>query len=538
MVSMKKAGTADSGFYRAWSKTAKDLWRLASINDLLGRVGTIMMKKSPRTTLFTAAITSSGYLSSYLGLPGFSGLEAVAVPALVFGAMLGGGVALRVIPSAISSRLTVIAQANDLNLMEDYRKSQVLEHLDILWDRVFWYESDLRYDKGERSAERDQIIIDKETIRDQIRQWPKDLLDRLGVKDDGDIDKIVLEIMAAAPLTNKMEKSREGFVISSLFALKNALPQSSQAGRIGYKINLWEDERDGAYFDRSDTKLFEQYFGHITASDIKNEVGFGKIDHIKELPRKYSRKLWFYFITRKTAIETGKALNYLNEKYDTDSFNSQVMLWPGEENAEWLESFPGAREEVLALRKRIVTRTLGSSYADAVNVLDRMLLPTFEFATKLRFKYDPEYCDTSLDHPVEESADETIISNNIISDLTGYGYGRTDIDKFRSKAETAKRDMSLFMDYLASRHASLLNNRLVLRAVKTAFHINKGGMRDFFRESTFEAHSRQIDGEIEKAVKEEPAYTHRLIALRLHQSLAMLQRKGYMDLTRELGYRD
>ena len=91
MVSMKKAGTANSRFYGDWSKTAKDLWRLVSINDLLGRVGTIMMKKSPRTTLFTAAITSSGYVSSYLGLPGFSGLEAVAVPALVFGAMLGGG---------------------------------------------------------------------------------------------------------------------------------------------------------------------------------------------------------------------------------------------------------------------------------------------------------------------------------------------------------------------------------------------------------------------------------------------------------------
>ena len=309
MVGMKDTIKPTSSFLGRSKRMRKDLWRLVSLNDLLGRIGTVMIRKSPRMTLLTAAITSSGYLSSSLGLPGFSALEAVIVPTLVFGAMLGGGAALKVIPRAISSKLTNIAQANDLNLMEDYRKSQVLEHLDFLWDRVFSYESDLRYSDQERAAEKARIEADRKKIHDRLSQWPRDMLQRLGVNDSRDIDKIIMDVMTASPVTDKMEKSREGFTISSLFALRHALAQSSQAGKVGYSLNLWEDERDGAYFDRTDTKLFEQYFGNTTITDIKNAVGFGRIDALKDLPGKYSRKAWFHILTRKVAIETGKALN-------------------------------------------------------------------------------------------------------------------------------------------------------------------------------------------------------------------------------------
>ncbi|MBN2314414.1 MAG: hypothetical protein JXM79_10820, partial [Sedimentisphaerales bacterium] len=344
-------GTEKNPIFHNGSKAARDFWRLISVNDVLDRVGTLLIRKSPRMTLLTAAITSSGYISNSLGLPGFSALEAVAVPCMVFGGMLGGGTAMRFIPRAICSALTTIAEANDLNLMEDYRKSQALEHLNVLWDRVFWYESDQRYSRVERVAERDQIIADRSFIGHQLRQWPEDVLFRLGIKKDEDIDEVVTDIMTSFPLTDKMEKSREGFIVSSLFALRHALPQSTQARRVGYRINLWEDERDGAYYDRTDVKLFEQYFGNTTITDIKNEVGFCKTDHLRELPGKLSRKTWFHLITRKVAIETGRALKALNVTYDTDMFNSQALLWPGEEDAEWLEDFPGAREEILRLRK-------------------------------------------------------------------------------------------------------------------------------------------------------------------------------------------
>jgi len=526
-------GTQKKTILRNGSKAAGDLWRLISVNDVLDRVGTVLIRKSPRMTLLTAAITSSGYISNSLGLPGFSALEAVAVPCLVFGGMLGGGTAMRFIPRAICSRLTTIAEANDLNLMEDYRKSQALEHLNVLWDRVFWYESDRRYSRDERTVERDQIITDRSFIGHQLRQWPKEILSRLGIKKDEDIDEVITDIMTSFPLTDKMEKSREGFIASSLFALRHALPQSSQARRVGYRINLWEDERDGAYFDRTDVKLFEQYFGNATITDIKKEVGLCRIDHFKELPGKLSRKAWFHLITRKVAIETGRALKILNIKYDTDMFNSQALLWPGEENAEWLDGFPGAREEILHLRKNIIRNALGRNVVDAARTLDRMLLPLFRCATELRFRYDPEYLDGSLDHDVEDMKDKHHIKNNIVDDWVDCKASQKDIDRYARKAERAMEDISQFMDYLDAEYAWLRHEKLALRAVKIAFHINKNGMKNLFN-----ARSASLGSQIEKAVKEEPVYTHRLIALRLHQTLMMLQKKGYMDLSMALAYSD
>ena len=525
--------TQKDPLFRGCIKAGRDFWRLISVNDLLDRVGTVMMRKSPRMTLLTAAITSSGYISSRLNLPGFSGLEAVAVPCLVFGGMLGGGTALRLIPRAISSRLTTIAEANDLNLMEDYRKSQALEHLNVLWDRVFWYESVQRYGQTERAAERDQLITDRTFISNQLRQWPEEVLLRLGIKNDEDIDKVVTDIMTSFPLTDKMEKSREGFIASSLFALRHALPQSSQAKRVGYRISLWEDERDGAYYDRTDVKLFEQYFGNATITDIKGEVGFCKIDRIREIPRKHSRRIWFHLITRKVAIETGRALQILNRKYETDMFNSQALLWPGEEEAEWLEDFPGAREEILRLRKSIVRNALGDNAEDAARTLDRMLLPLLMCATELRFRYDPEYLDGSLDHRLEDTGGNRVIKNNIVDDLIDLKASQKDIDQFALKAEKATEDMTRFVKYLDDHHAWLRNKPLAFRAVKIAFHINKNGMRDMFV-----SQSTDLDKQIEIAVKDEPVYTHRLIALRLHQTLSMLHKQGYMDLSLALAYQD
>jgi hypothetical protein len=518
---------------RDLKKATRDLWRLISVNDVLDRVGTLMIRKSPRITLLAAAITSSGFISRSLGLPGFSGLEAIAVPCLVFGGMLGGGTALRFIPRAISSRLTTIAEANDLNLMEDYRKSQALEHLNVLWDRVFWYESVQRYSRDERDAERDQIIADRLLIANQLRQWPKDVLFRLGIKKEEDIEKVVTDIMTSFPLTDKMEKSREGFIASSLFALRHALPQSSQAKRVGYRINLWEDERDGAYYDRTDVKLFEQYFGNTTLTDIKSEVGFCRIDHFKELPGKLSRKAWFHLITRKVAIETGRALNVLNDTYKTDMFNSQALLWPGEEDAEWLADFPGAREEILQHRKRIIRNALGDTVEDAGRTLDRMLLPLFRCATELRFRYDPEYLDGSLDHDTEDTNGTKHIKNNIIDDLIDHKVEQKDIDRFAQKAERAKNEMARFVNHLNAHYACLCDKRLALRAVKIAFHINRNGMKDLFNE-----HSADLEKQIEIAIQQEPVYTHRLIALRLHHTLSILQKKGYMDLSLALAYQD
>jgi len=223
----------------------------------------------------------------------------------------------------------------------------------------------------------------------------------------------------------------------------------------------------------------------------------------------------------------------LNDRYDTDIFNSQALLWPGEEDAEWLEAFPGAREDILRLRKSIIRNALGETVEEAARTLDRMLLPLFRWATELRFRYDPEYLDGSLDHDVEDSEDHVSVKNNIIDDLIVQNAKQKDVDRFARKVEKAQNEMSRFMDFLDTEYAWLRNEKRALRAVKIAFHINKNGIRDLFH-----SHSKNLEKLIGNAVREEPVYTHRLIALRLHQTLIMLQRKGYMDLSLALAYQD
>ncbi|MGB2865537.1 MAG: hypothetical protein WBC05_19560 [Sedimentisphaerales bacterium] len=517
------------------AKPFKDFWRLISPQDLLSRAGTVMMRKSPKATIWTAGITSSGYLSSYLGLPGFTGLQAIVAPFIVGGGMLGIGAGIKYIPRTISRKLATIAEANDLNLMEDYRKSQVTEHLNALWDRVFWYESDIRYTRDQRLAELDRIIADKKYLREEIAGWDKGVLQRLGARSEKDIDDIVMAIMTEKPLTDKIEMSREGYIISSIYALRHALPQSSQAKQIGFCLNLYEDACDGAYFDESDVKLFEQYIGNIALTNIKNEVGFGRLDAARQIARKASWRFWFYLITRKIATGVGKAVRDLNDCYDTNMFNSQVLLWPGEENAEWMNDFSGAKEKVLELRNSIIRGTLGDNYENAAIMLDRMLLPCFEFATDLRLRYDPEYCDGSLDYVSEDQG--ITIKNNVTSDLQAFGYRRSDIDHMRKYVTNAKKDISSFMDYLDTKgYRWLFDDRLALRAVKTMFQVNKYQTRKMLQDSNGAAHRVKINREIENAAAQKELYSAKLTGLRLYHELTILQIAGYKDLAKELAY--
>jgi hypothetical protein len=162
-----------------------------------------------------------------------------------------------------------------------------------------------------------------------------------------------------------------------------------------------------------------------------------------------------------------------------------------------------------------------------------MLLPLLKCATELRFRYDPEYLDGSLNHDIEDMKGQNHFKNNIIDDLIDNKASQKDIDQYTLEAERTMKEMAQFMDYLNAEHAWLRNKKLSLRAVKIAFHINKNGMKN-----SFNARSADLKAQIKKAVEDEPVYTHRLIALRLHQTLGMLQKKGYMDLSLALAYQD
>ncbi len=512
----------------------KDFLRLARADDLLSRAGAVLMKTSPKATAWTAGIAVSGRLATVLGLPGFTRWQALTAPVIVGGGLLGLGAALRYIPRMLSGRLTTVAEANDLNLMEDYRKTQARDHLSILWDKVFWYESALRYSAEQRAAERAQMQALRTHVANAIAGWDADIRTQLGLKSDADRDDMIAAVLSERPLSDNLEKSREGFLISALYALRHALPQSSEADNIGFRLNLYEDFCDGAYFDASDTKLAEQYAGNVTLMQIKRQIGFGRLDSFRQVPRQITSRLWFFLITRKVALGAGRAVRALNEQYDTDLFNSQVLLWPGEEEAQWLTRFEGARDEVLRWRRCIITAALGTEHPRAVTILDRAFLPACEFAAELRARFDPEYVEGLLDYTSEDTGND--VTNSLIGDLQALGYRDTNLAKVRGYVEKVKHDQATFDDYLAAHHPDIAGNGLVRRAVKIAFHIDASGLKKIFQ-SPASSHG-EIDRLTQQAAEEEPTYTARLIALRLHHQLTLIQRHSYQSLAHALAYSD
>jgi len=514
--------------------TCKDFLRLARADDLLSRAGALLMKSSPKATIWTAGIALSGRLASALGLLDITRWQALAAPVVVGGGMLGLGAALRYIPRMLSGRLTAVAEANDLNLMEDYRKTQALEHLNTLWDKVFWYESAIRYSNEERQTERDQIGAVRAYVEEAIQIWSANIRKQLGVASDQDLDDVVGAILSERPLSDNLEKSREGFLISSLYALRHALPQSSEAYDIGFRLSLYEDFCDGAYFDPSDTKLSEQYAGNIALMQVKRDIGFSKFDGIRQVPRQVTSKLWFFLITRKVALGAGRAVQILNEEYETDMFNSQVLLWPGEENAAWLEQFEGAREQVLTWRRCLVTAALGATRERAMGVLDRAFGPSFEFAAELRARFDPEYCTGALNYTRQE--DGASVTNSLTGDLEALNYRGKDLVRARAYAHKVTREQAAFDDYLKEHHSAVLENGPALRAIRIAFHIDKNGLKTLFQSPEHQAQRTEIDRQIEQAAAEKATYTSHLIALRLHHQLTRLQLQGYQTLAQDLAY--
>ena len=466
---------------RTFRALVRDVKRLVSPLDVMYHVGNMIYRRSLRYTLFVVGISILGYLANRLSLPGLTIQQAIALPLIIGGLALVFGSVLRVIPGLISSRLLTVAQASDLNLMEDYRKTQTSEHLEAIWQRVFRYESTL----GE------------EAVDDEAQG------------------------LAKSDFLARAEK-----------ALASHLPQIHQMHLIGLDLRYLEDWRDGAYLDCSDTKLREQFEGNSTLTAVRREVGLWGAAGMRNFTiRKISRGLWFRFITRMIAMEVGASVERLNRLYETDLFNSQVLLWPGEAESPWLGAFEGARDEVLRRRRKAIRNVFGPDIETAGEVIDRMLYIDFVLACELRMRYDVEYCTGALGYDAP-------------ADLrTGCREPR-DLRRAERTGRQAGKGQIALKRFLATHRAELLElkNAGALRAVKIAFHINKGNLKRKIIDHIIRQRSSskkdldEILAIVDASAGDERTFTRRLVAVRMHHELTRLARSGYYKLVETLGY--
>jgi hypothetical protein len=477
----------------------RDLRRLVSPLDVMYHVGNMIYRRSLRYTLLVVGISLLGLLASSFSLPGLTIQQAIVLPLLIGAGTLICGTTLKVIPGLISSRLQTVAQASDLNLMEDYRKTQSTEHLDVLWRRVFQFEC-FSHDGGE-----------------------SDILDLSG---DGLADGDADDKEAA-------ETARADYLARAGEALASHLPQIRQMHLLGLDLRYLEDWRDGAYLDCSDTKLREQFDGNSTLTSVRRRCGlWGGMEMRRFTVRKISRNLWFRFITRMIAMEVGSSVERLNRIYETDLFNSQVLLWPEEADSPWLGKFEGARDEVLKRRRKAVRNVFGPDIETAGEVLDRMLYLDFAMATELRMRYDVEYCLGGLGY-------------DGLSDLESGCREHRDLRSARHLARRAGKGRIAMKRFLGEHRPELLQpeNARKLRAVEIAFHIDKKGLRKGIisrvLRKTDESKKRptvELLAIIDAAADDEKSATRRLVAVRIHHELTRLARSGYYRLLAELAY--
>ncbi len=514
-------------------KIIRDFRRLFNWYDLAYIAGNFLYRKGIRIAGYTAIFTTGNYISNLFKAEDLSigqavrgAVAAIGIPIVVGVGLTGTGFIIRNIPNILSKGKITVAEANDLNLMEDYKKFQSREFLEQLWDRIFRYEAEIQYSEKERANESELITEHIVCVREKLIELPEETLRFIGIKDRKDLGKVVNCVLNAQPVTDKIEKTKRAFIMSTMYGLCHSLPQTEQAEKIGFDLSAFEDWRDGAYFDSTDTKLSQQYSGDVVLTDIKKELGFGASKGIKQLPIRFWQSLCFNFVTKAIAIKVGTAIVDFNRDYATNKFNSQLFLWPGSEDAEWLEKYDGSRRAILERRKEIIKGIFGESFEDADITLDRMFLPNFEYATKLRMKYDPEYCFRDG------------LEYDVLSDLKKAKCCEADLIKCKNQIEQINSIYQGFLHYLNEKRQDLFKERNAeaLRAVKIAFHINKEELRSrFIREGSYTPYENIAD-KINEVVSEKEVYSEKLRDLRLHHQLTIFEMAEYRALLQKLAY--
>ncbi len=98
-----------------------------------------MYRPGVKIALWTGCFTAGGYIKTLLDNPGnitFSdslkaATFAVGVPVFVGAFLTGLGLSIKSLPNIIHKGKITLAEANDLDLMEDYKKSRAMHYFRV-----------------------------------------------------------------------------------------------------------------------------------------------------------------------------------------------------------------------------------------------------------------------------------------------------------------------------------------------------------------------------------------------------------------------
>lgn len=373
----------------------KDLRRLVALPDLGPWLGDLILRRSLKITAITGGAALFSSLTRMLGHHGPNLQQAASMTLTVGLSLTGLGLSLKLSPIFVR-KARGIAEASQINLLEDYKKFMAPQHLGQLWDRVCQYVCP----SSPELVQKEIKAIDeaKRRCHALAEHWQHQ-----GFEND-----MILQRRQSPQVCFKQPQTQEGFVLSALYHLKHPDPSSQRLGPYKTCLDLYANILDGAPFHTSDMKLQEEGEHDLQLQHLKRKVYRSLLPKIfnpiaiplmslREAWIRTPQKLWFPLCSRAISSRVGQSLSKLQQHYPEAPFDALHLLWPGREQQDWITELDGARELVLQLRKDIITSIFGPELEGAQRMLDRMLLPNAIVATELRYGFDPDYCHGRLD---------------------------------------------------------------------------------------------------------------------------------------------
>ena len=511
----------------------QDYRRVIGVPQLLFLAGKWLKRKGIRyTTLATVvvggAIAADVALGSRVDL---GRLNMALIPGIIAVLTFGLGNTLIGISNLFSSERLLVADANSMNLMEDRKKADMDAHLETMWDRVFKYESQLHNGKAD-DGEAGRIKNNREKLATFVHGWPVEVKQHFGI-DDGAFDEFIGYIAKFRPLSDKMESTKEGFIVSAGFAMTNSLPQKTQRAMTGFDFSLIADWYDGAFFTFNDNKLKKQFAAHKTIRGIRNEIGIPARSRIKEALSGHPEPLWHALTMKKIGMNVGTLMSRMNDQYvgkrKPNYFDAQDFLWKDTKSDNLIiEAFEDDGQKVLddlkKSRKKMIRQIFSDCNCNAHLQVFGMFGRDYINAMDLRLNYDIEFAAGLLDNnPVGDIHElEEVIPCAVYS-----------LKRAMKKSCIAKRNIEAADRLLAEYFPELVKDPLKLRAARTAFYLNKHKIQILVTEAP-----RKAIEILERHIEGEPRYSERICLLRVHYELSRLQLFSYVNMIDELAEYD
>lgn len=510
----------------------QDYKRVIGLGQIIFLAGKWLKRKGMKytslaTVLAGGAIVADMALGSHVNL---SKLNVALLPGGIALSTFGVGNMLIGISNLFSSEKLLAADANAMNLMEDKKKSQMTRHLEVLWERVFKYEAAIYGDHT--SSEAEQISGSRRQLRAMVEAWPPAIKRHFGIDNDS-VDEFLNHVEQFRPLSECMETTKEGFVCSAAYAMRESLPQKLEQAVTGFDLSLLEDWYDGAFFTANDNVLGKQFAGHRTIRGIRREVGIPLLVRFREALSGHPDPLWHSLTMKKIGTSVGGMVGLMNERYVgkdmPDYFDAQDFLWKDARSDRLvMQAFnrrgPQALAELQEVRRKMFLSIFSESRDVAHVHIYRMFGRDFVNAMHLRLDYDIEFAAGLLDNdPLSDIAHlESIIPCCV--------FPRALVEK---KITDARHCLGAADQFIRNCLPDVVGDAASKRAVRTVCYLNKHDLRTLVNVCP----QRAVET-AERHIARRARYSRRICMLRQHYELTRLQLLCYVEMIDEMAQYD